>query len=88
MSKYNQETKDKAVEMAKKGIALKTIQLELGPNPKATQRYLKKVGIDYTELREQLKKDGKLQGHTKEQVPKGKKPVQKNTETPKVTEKA
>ena len=65
MAKYNQETKDKAVELAKQGVALKAIQTQLGPNPKATMRYLVKAGIDYNELKEQLKAEGKLQTATK-----------------------
>lgn len=59
MPKYPQETKDKAVEMAKQGVHLKTIQTEIGPNPKATMRYLAKQGIDYKKLREELKAQGK-----------------------------
>ena len=67
MAKYTQEVKDKAVEAAKNGMALKAIQTEIGPNPKATLRYLAKAGIDYNALKEELKEAGKLQGVTKKQ---------------------
>lgn len=50
MPKYTQEVKDKAVQMVLAGKPLKAIQTELGPNPKAVQRYLKKAGIDYTKI--------------------------------------
>jgi len=59
MTKYIQEVKDKCVAAAKAGQHLKSIQLEFGPNPKATLRYLKKAGVDYTAILAQLKKDGK-----------------------------
>lgn len=65
MPKYNQETKDKAVELAKQGVPLKEIQRQLGPNPKATQRYLAKQGIEYKDLRVELKEAGKLQPNQK-----------------------
>jgi len=61
MPKYTQEIKDKAVEMAKAGVPLKHIQSQIGPNPKATQRYLAKQGINYADLRKELREDGKLQ---------------------------
>jgi len=38
---------------------LKQIQVEIGPNPKATMRYLKKRGINYKELKEKLTADNK-----------------------------
>jgi transposase-like protein len=50
MPKYTQEVKDKAVQMVLAGKPLKAIQTELGPNPKAVQRYLKKAGIDYAKI--------------------------------------
>ncbi len=59
MPKYPKEIQEKAVKMAKEGVHLKTIQTELGPNPKATMRYLAKVGINYTDLKAELKADGK-----------------------------
>jgi transposase-like protein len=55
MPKYTQEVKDKAVKMVQEGKSLKAIQTELGPNPKAVQRYLKKAGIDYTKIVEKQK---------------------------------
>jgi len=65
MPKYTQETKDKAVAAAKAGIPLKEVQRQFGPNPKATQRYLAKAGIEYKDLRVQLKDEGKLQPNQK-----------------------
>ena len=67
MAKYTQEVKDKAVEAAKNGMALKAIQTEFGPNPKATLRYLAKSGIDYKELKAQLVSEGKLKEATNKQ---------------------
>jgi len=88
MPKYEQEVKDKAVELAKKGVALTAIQSELGPNPKATMRYLAKAGIDYKVLREELKAAGKLQAKTNKQGDKSKEKVAKQeTKSPKVTKK-
>ena len=58
--KYTQEIKDKCVEAAKKGISLKEIQATIGPNPKATERYLVKVGISYKELKAELVEKGIL----------------------------
>lgn len=46
MGKYTQDVKDKAVEMVKQGVSLKEIQRQLGPNPKAVERYLAKAGIE------------------------------------------
>ena len=54
MAKYTQEVKDKAVEAAKSGVSLKEIQRTIGPNPKATLRYLKAIGIDYKDLKAEL----------------------------------
>lgn len=65
--KYTQDVKDKCVEAAKNGMALKAIQLEFGPNPKATLRYLKKAGVEYKDLRTELKADDKLKPATKKQ---------------------
>ena len=62
-----EEVKNKAVEMAKAGKSLKSIQSELGPNPKATMRYLKKIGIDYKDLKEDLIKSGLLKQRFKKQ---------------------
>ena len=46
MGKYTQEIKDKCVEMVKMGVSLKDIQTQIGPNPKAVERYLKKAGVE------------------------------------------
>lgn len=59
MAKYTEDVKQKAVEAAKQGMHLKEIQRQFGPNPKATQRYLAKLGIDYKKLVTQLKEQGK-----------------------------
>jgi len=67
MTKYTQEVKDKAVAAAKEGMNLKEIQRTLGPNPKATERYLVKAGIDIKQLREKLKLEGKEQSVFKKQ---------------------
>ena len=45
MPKYSEEVKAKAVEMAKNGTPLTKITEELGPNPKAIQRYCEKAGV-------------------------------------------
>ena len=59
MAKYTSDIKEKAVAAAKTGMHLKEIQRTIGPNPKATLRYLAKLGIDYKKLVEQLKAMGK-----------------------------
>ena len=46
MAKYDEETKAKTVEMVKEGIALAEIARQLGPNPKAIQRYCKAAGVE------------------------------------------
>lgn len=63
--KYKQEVKEKAVEMALQGAHLKVIQAELGPNPKATERYIVKAHkngkckfANYKEVLADLKKKG------------------------------
>ena len=47
MTRYKREIKEEACKRAKAGIHLKQIQADLGPNPKAVMRYLKKQGFDY-----------------------------------------
>ena len=42
--KYTPEIKAKCVELALSGVSLAEIQRTVGPNPKATQRYLVAVG--------------------------------------------
>lgn len=46
MPKYDDEVKGKCVEMVKQGIALAEITRQLGPNPKAIQRYCAKAGVE------------------------------------------
>lgn len=46
MPKYTEEIKAKCVEKVKQGVALAAITKELGPNPKAIQRYCKKAGVE------------------------------------------
>jgi transposase-like protein len=62
--KYTEEVKAKAVKAAQEGMSLKLIQKTLGPNPKATLRYLAKAGVDYKKVRDQLIKEGKIQPGT------------------------
>jgi len=45
MAKYDDEVKAKCVEQVKNGVALAEITRQLGPNPKAIQRYCKKAGV-------------------------------------------
>ena len=65
--KYTQEVKDNAVKAATDGMNLKEIQRTIGPNPKATLRYLVAAGIDYKKVKEELKAANKLQPATKSQ---------------------
>jgi len=46
MPKYTEEVKAKCVELAKNGTALAEITRQLGPNPKAVQRYCKAAGVE------------------------------------------
>lgn len=43
--KYDETVKAKAVELVKKGTSLAEVSRQLGPNPKAIQRYCKKAGV-------------------------------------------
>ena len=52
--KYTQEIKDQCVEAVKAGKSFASIKSEIGPNPKAVQRYLVKAGVDYKALKESL----------------------------------
>jgi len=45
MVKYDEEIKGKCVELVKQGIALAEVSRQLGPNPKAIQRYAKAAGV-------------------------------------------
>jgi len=77
--KYNEEIKKQAVSAAKDGMSLAQIQTSIGPNPKATMRYLAKEGIVYKDLKEELKASGKLKSSVKKQETKknkGQKAVQ------------
>lgn len=69
MAKYTEAIKVEAVEKAKAGVSFKEIQATLGPNPKAVMRYLKKAGIDYTQLRAELKEKGILKPSVNTQKP-------------------
>ena len=44
--KYNEEVKAQCVEKVKEGLALAEISRQLGPNPKAIQRYCKAAGVE------------------------------------------
>jgi transposase-like protein len=57
MPKYDEETKAKCVEMVKQGVALAEITRQLGPNPKAIQRYCKKAGVEMPKKPKAEKKD-------------------------------
>jgi len=46
MAKYDEEVKAKCVELVKAGTALAEVARQLGPNPKAIQRYCKAAGVD------------------------------------------
>jgi len=46
MSKYDDEVKANCVEMVKAGTSLAEIARQLGPNPKAIQRYCKAAGVE------------------------------------------
>lgn len=45
MAKYTDEIKAECVEKVKEGVALAEISRQLGPNPKAIQRYCAKAGV-------------------------------------------
>lgn len=76
MAKYTEEIKQKAVKAAKEGKSLKEIQTTIGPNPKATMRYLAKEGLEYKDLKAKLIKEGKLKPNVNTQE------VSKNTKDP------
>jgi diketogulonate reductase-like aldo/keto reductase len=44
-SKYSVEVQYKCVDLVKSGMPLKEVTAQLGPNPKAIQRYCKKQGF-------------------------------------------
>lgn len=45
MAKYDDKVKAECVEMVKKGVSLAEVSRQLGPNPKAIQRYCEKAGV-------------------------------------------
>ena len=57
MTKYDDEKKAQCVEMVKQGVALAEITRQLGPNPKAIQRYCKKAGVDIPKKEKAPKKE-------------------------------
>ena len=57
--KYTQEIKDQCVEAVKAGKSFASIKSEIGPNPKAVQRYLVKAGVDYKDFRAPVEKKAK-----------------------------
>lgn len=69
MPKYEDEVKNKCVEMAKQGVALAEITRQLGPNPKAIQRYCKKAGVELpkAEKKEKAPKAEKKDAKVKKQ---------------------
>lgn len=73
MAKYAQDVKDKAIEMLKAGKSLAAIKQELGPNPKAVERYCKKAGIDMKALMAKNKEAGIQKPETNTQKPAAKK---------------
>ena len=68
MTRYKKEVKQAACNAALKGIHLKQVQAQFGPNPKAVMRYLKKQGIDYKKLKEQLKPKTVIQINKEKQI--------------------
>lgn len=56
MPKYTDEIKARCVDMVKQGVALAEITRQLGPNPKAIERYCKKAGVSIPK-QERKKKD-------------------------------
>ncbi len=59
MVKYDEEVKAKCVEMVKQGTALAEITRQLGPNPKAIQRYCTKAGVTIPKKEKAPKKEAK-----------------------------
>ena len=57
MAKYDEAVKAQAVEMAKQGVALAEISRQLGPNPKAIQRYCVKAGVELPKAEKKAKKE-------------------------------
>ncbi len=61
MPKYDDEVKAKCVEMVKSGVALAEITRQLGPNPKAIQRYCAKAGVEMPKRAPKAKAKGKAE---------------------------
>lgn len=68
MAKYDDKVKAQAVEMVKQNVALAEISRQLGPNPKAIQRYCKKAGVAIPKAEKKPKA---------EKAPKAEKPAKK-----------
>lgn len=66
MVKYDDAVKAKCVELVKAGKPLAEITRELGPNPKAIQRYCVKAGVELPK---------KVKAPKKEKVAKAAEPV-------------
>jgi hypothetical protein len=68
MPKYDETIKAKAVEMVQNGTALAEITRQLGPNPKAIQRYCKKAGVEMpkAEKKEKVAKEPKAKKEKKQ----------------------
>jgi len=72
MAKYTDEIKAKCVEQVKNGVALAEISRQLGPNPKAIERYCKKAGVPMPkkEKKEAPKKEAPKKEAPKKEAPK------------------
>lgn len=59
MSKYGEDVQKKCVEAAKTGKPLAEIARELGPNPKAIQRYCAAAGVTLPKREKKAKAEKK-----------------------------
>lgn len=57
MAKYDEDVKAKAVAMVQEGVALAEITRQLGPNPKAIQRYCKSAGVEVPKKEKKTKEE-------------------------------
>lgn len=48
--RYKKDVKEQCLKMVREGYSFKVIQDQLGPNPKAIQRYCVKAGINVSEI--------------------------------------
>ncbi len=55
--KYDENVKEKAVQMAQEGKTLSEISKELGPNPKAVKRYCDAAGVVIKKAEKKAKKE-------------------------------